>query len=57
MPCRTGAISIDGEAIEGELCVTDEPLYSSAAIADAEEWRGVVVKPRYPSDRSAPVPV
>ena len=38
MPCRVGTITINGEPVEGELKITDEPLYSSAAIADAEVW-------------------
>jgi hypothetical protein len=38
MPCRTGSIALDGEPIGGELRVTENPLYSSAAIADAEVW-------------------
>ncbi|HLT60947.1 MAG TPA: hypothetical protein VK020_07115 [Microlunatus sp.] len=38
MPCRVGKITIDGVPVEGELKITDDPLYSSAAIADAEVW-------------------
>jgi hypothetical protein len=38
MPCRTGSITIDGRRIEGSPLITQDPLYSSAAIADAEVW-------------------
>ncbi|GAB3749154.1 hypothetical protein [Microlunatus parietis] len=38
MPCRIGTIKINGEPVEGELKITTDPLYSSAAIADAEVW-------------------
>lgn len=38
MPCRTGSIEVAGEPIDGTLKITDDPLYSSAAIADAEVW-------------------
>ncbi|WP_152360310.1 hypothetical protein [Microlunatus speluncae] len=38
MPCRTGLIELAGAAVDGTLKITDDPLYSSAAIADAEVW-------------------
>jgi hypothetical protein len=38
MPCRTGMIEVAGVPIEGTLRITEDPLYSSAAIADAEVW-------------------
>ncbi|WP_199552065.1 hypothetical protein [Streptomyces sp. N35] len=38
MPCRTGSISVDGRRVEGLPRITQDPLYSSAAIADAEVW-------------------
>ncbi|MFF0739261.1 hypothetical protein ACFYVL_02570 [Streptomyces sp. NPDC004111] len=38
MPCRTGSITVDGHRVEGLPLITPDPLYSSAALADAEVW-------------------
>lgn len=40
IPCREASISLDGRRLDGDprLSGADEPVYSSAAIAEAEVW-------------------
>lgn len=43
MPCGRGSITVAGEQVAGDLKMIADPLYSSAAIADAEVWCGPAV--------------
>ncbi|MFC4888058.1 hypothetical protein ACFPK5_23245 [Streptomyces beijiangensis] len=56
MPCRTGAITVDGKRIEGMPLITQDPLYSSAAIAEAEVWCRPAEAPSSPTHARASAP-